>query len=259
MFVFSYFHYVIKALIIDDEAGAASVLQMLIERYVPEITQLRIATKIGEANVLLQQFKPQLVFLDIMMPEKNGFEFLNEQKQINFEIIFTTAYDEYAIRAIRFSALDYLLKPLNAEELRSAVARFLEKSNQKKETDLLLNNLLQNLRTRQENEFKLAVPTTAGAVFFSPPNIVRLEGEGNYTRFYLSDGRKHISSKTMKEYEEILLQHNFLRIHKSHLVNKSFIEQFNNEGSIVLKDKTQLPVSRQRKQQVAATLKKLTP
>ncbi|HOZ78931.1 MAG TPA: LytTR family DNA-binding domain-containing protein [Ferruginibacter sp.] len=246
----------IKALIIDDEAAAANVLQLMIERHIPEITQVRLATKISEAHALLQQFQPQIVFLDIMMPEKNGFEFLNEVKHINFEIIFTTAYDEFAIRAIRFSALDYLLKPLNAEELRGAVTRYLDVSQHKRETDALLKNLLQNLAKKEEEDFKLAVPTTAGAVFFSPANIVRLEGEGNYTRFFLNDGRKHVSSKTMKEYEEILLQHNFLRIHKSHLVNKNCIEQFNNEGSVVLKDKTLLPVSRQRKQQVAAALKK---
>ena len=246
----------IKALIIDDEAAAANVLQLMIERHIPEITQVRLATKISEAHALLQQFQPQIVFLDIMMPEKNGFEFLNEVKHINFEIIFTTAYDEFAIRAIRFSALDYLLKPLNAEELRGAVTRYLDVSQHKRETDALLKNLLQNLGKKEEEDFKLAVPTTAGAVFFSPANIVRLEGEGNYTRFFLNDGRKHVSSKTMKEYEEILLQHNFLRIHKSHLVNKNCIEQFNNEGSVVLKDKTLLPVSRQRKQQVAAALKK---
>jgi two-component system, LytTR family, response regulator len=247
---------VIKALIIDDEAAAANVLQLMIERHIPEITQVRLATKLSEAHALLQQFKPQIVFLDIMMPEKNGFEFLNEVKDINFEIIFTTAYDEFAIRAIRFSALDYLLKPLNAEELRGAVTRYLDVSQHKRETDALLKNLLQNLAKKEEEEFKLAVPTTAGAVFFSPANIVRLEGEGNYTRFFLQDGRKHVSSKTMKEYEEILLQHNFLRIHKSHLVNKQCIEQFKNEGAVVLKDSTLLPVSRQRKQQVAAALKK---
>lgn len=245
----------IKALIIDDELPAANVLQLMIDRHVPEIKDLRVASRIGEAHALLQQFQPHLVFLDIMMPEKNGFEFLNEVKKINFEIIFTTAFNEFAIRAIRFSALDYLLKPVNAEELRSAIDRYIEKQGQKKETDSLLQNLLQNLGKKEGEEFKLAVPTTAGAVFFSPADIIRLEGEGNYTRFFLSDGRKHISSKTMKGYEDILLQHYFLRIHKSHLVNKNFIDKYNNEGSVILKDKTQLPVSRQRKQQVAATLK----
>lgn len=246
----------IKALIIDDEQSAAHVLQLMIERHIPEITDLRIATKINEAKNLVQQFQPQLVFQDIVMPEKNGFEFLSEIKNINFEIIFTTAYNEYAIRAIRFSALDYLLKPINAEELRAAVNRFLEKRNQQLQTDALLKNLLTNLENKKESEFKLAVPTVSGAVFFSPSEIIRLEGEGNYTQFYLTQNRKYLSAKTMKEYEEILLQHNFLRIHKSHLVNRSFIDNYKKEGSVLLKDKTTLPVSRQRKQEVAATLKR---
>lgn len=245
----------IKALIIDDEYSAASVLQLMIERHVPEITDLRVATKIGEAKNLVQQFQPQLVFQDIVMPEKNGFEFLSGIKKINFEIIFTTAYNEYAIRAIRFSALDYLLKPINADELRAAVNRFLEKRNHQLQTDALLKNLLTNLENKKESDFKLAVPTVSGAVFFSPSEIIRLEGEGNYTQFYLTGERKYLSAKTMKEYEEILLQHNFLRIHKSHLVNKNFIDSYKNEGSVLLKDKTILPVSRQRKQEVAAVLR----
>ncbi len=244
----------IKALIIDDEPAAANVLQLLLERHVPAIGQLRIATRIAEAHALVHQFKPQLVFLDIMMPEKNGFEWLNELPTIDFEIIFTTAFNEFAIRAIRFSALDYLLKPLNADELVAAVDRYLLKRDQKKQTEALLQNLLQNLGQREETDFKLAVPTTAGAVFFTPASIIRLEGEGNYTRFYLADGRKHLSSKTMKEYEEMLLQHHFLRVHKSHLVNKAFIDHYHNEGAVILQDKTQLPVSRQRKQEVAAAL-----
>ncbi len=252
---FYYLHPMVKALIIDDEAAAANVLQLMIERHIPEIKELRVATKINEAYSLLDRFQPDLVFLDIMMPEKNGFEFLNDIPNINFEIIFTTAFNEFAIQAIRFSALDYLLKPLNAEELKAAVNRFADKKQQQKnETEALLKNLLQNLGKKEQDDFKLAVPTTEGAVFFSPSGIIRLEGEGNYTRFYLTDGRKHLSSKTMKEYEEILLQHHFLRVHKSHLVNKNFIENYHHEGAVILKDKTQLPVSRQRKQEVAATL-----
>lgn len=245
----------IKALIIDDELAAAHVLQLMIERHIPEITDIRIATKTAEAVSLLQQFQPQLLFQDIVMPEKNGFEFLAGIKKINFEIIFTTAYNEYAIQAIRFSALDYLLKPINADELRSAVNRFLEKRSHQLQTDALLKNLLNNLGNKKENEFKLAVPTVSGAVFFSLSEIIRLEGEGNYTQFHLTQNRKYLSAKTIKEYEEILLLHNFLRIHKSHLVNKMFIDNYRNEGLVILKDKTSLPVSRQRKQEVAAILK----
>lgn len=245
----------IKALIIDDEMTAANVLQLMIERHVPEITQIRIATKTDEAHSLIGQFEPDIVFQDIVMPEKNGFEFLSEIKKINFEIIFTTAYDEYAIRAIRFSALDYLLKPINAEELKTAVERYSEKKVQQLESDALLKNLLYNLEIKKESEFKLAVPTVNGALFFSTAEIIRLEGEGNYTQFYLIDNKKYLSAKTMKEYEEILLQHNFLRIHKSHLVNKSFVAGYQNEGLVILKDNTSLPVSRQRKQEIGALLK----
>ena len=230
----------IKALIIDDEMAAANVLQLMIERHIPEITDLRVATKAGEAHSLIQQFQPNIVFQDIVMPEKNGFEFLSEVKKINFEIIFTTAYNEYAIRAIRFSALDYLLKPISADELKSAVARFLEKRNQELQTDALLKNLLSNLEIKKESDFKLAIPTISGALFFPPSEIIRLEGEGNYTRFYLVNERKFLSAKTIKSYAETLLQHSFLRIHKSHLVNKKFIDKYLNEGFIILNDKTSL-------------------
>lgn len=138
----------IKALIIDDEAAAANVLQLMIERYIPEITDLRIATQIAEAESLVQSFAPHLVFQDIVMPQKNGFDFLSSLKQIDFEVIFTTAFDEYAIRAIRFSALDYLLKPINADELRNAVDRFLEKRKTQQQSEGLLRNLISNLEKK---------------------------------------------------------------------------------------------------------------
>jgi two-component system LytT family response regulator len=250
---------VIKALIIDDEAAAAQVLQLMLERYIPEITDVRIATKIAEAKTLVHSFEPHLVFQDIVMPEKNGFELLSEIKKINFEIIFTTAFDEYAIRAIRFSALDYLLKPIDADELKLAVARFTEKRKTKQEADVLFKNLLSNLEQKKETKFKLAIPTLTGSLFLTPSEIVRLEGEGNYTRFFMHSGQKHISSKTIKEYADILTGHNFIRIHKSHCVNKSYVVQYLKEGAVVLEDKTLLPVSRQRKQEVATQLRQQLP
>lgn len=246
-------------MIIDDEIAAANVMQLMIERHIPGITDVRIAVKTAEAHLLIARFKPDIVFQDIVMPEKNGFEFLGELGKIDFEIIFTTAYNEYAIRAIRFSALDYLLKPINAEELKNAFDRFLEKRDHQLQTAALLKNLLFNLEIKKESEFKLAIPTIGGALFFSPSEIIRLEGEGNYTRFYLSNTQKYLSAKTMKEYEEILLQHNFLRIHKSHLINKHFVDRYQNEGSIILKDKTVLPVSRHRKPAVTAALMNKNP
>jgi len=244
----------IKALIIDDEAVAANVLRMMIERHVPEITDLRLATQPEEVLALVKSFKPQLVFLDIVMPTTDGFELLSSMKDAEFEVIFTTAYNEYAIQAIRFSALDYLMKPIDADELKTAVNRFVEKQHQKAETDALLQNLVHNLKSNEKADFKLAVPTTEGAIFFSPSEIIRCEGDRNYTWFFLTNNRKHLSSKTIKEYEELLSNHDFLRIHKSHLVNMSFIDKYLNEGTVVLKDKIQLPVARLRKEEVKTVL-----
>ena len=244
----------IKALIIDDEAVAANVLRMMIERHVPEITDLRLATQPEEALALVKSFKPQLVFLDIVMPTTDGFELLSSMRDAEFEVIFTTAYNEYAIQAIRFSALDYLMKPIDADELKTAVNRFVEKHHQQAETDALLQNLVHNLKSNEKADFKLAVPTTEGAIFFSPSEIIRCEGDRNYTWFFLTNNRKHLSSKTIKEYEELLSNHDFLRIHKSHLVNMSFIDKYLNEGTVILKDKTQLPVARLRKEEVKTAL-----
>ena len=244
----------IKALIIDDEAVAANVLRMMIERHVPAITDLRLATQAEEALALVKGFQPQLVFLDIVMPTTDGFELLSSMKDAEFEVIFTTAYNEYAIQAIRFSALDYLMKPIDADELKTAVNRFVEKQHQKAETDALLQNLVHNLKSNEKADFKLAVPTTEGAIFFSPSEIIRCEGDRNYTWFFLTNNRKHLSSKTIKEYEELLSNHDFLRIHKSHLVNMAFIDKYLNEGTVVLKDKIQLPVARLRKEEVKTVL-----
>jgi two-component system, LytTR family, response regulator len=247
---------VIKILIIDDEIGAAQVLQLLIERHYVEKVDIKIATKINEAFHYIENFEPNIVFLDVMMPEMNGFELLHALKTIKFEIVFTTAFDEFAIRAIRFSALDYLLKPINAVELVGAFNRYHEKLQHHLSTELQLKNLITNLASKKESDVSLAIPTTAGAIFYSVAQIIRLEGEGNYTRFYIADNKKHVSAKTLKEYEEILVHHQFIRIHKSHMVNIKFIQSYLNEGAVVLTDGTELPISRHRKQEIAAMLKK---
>ncbi len=157
----------IKVLIVDDEPSAAQVLLLLIERHLPEVGQVRQATTVQEAASLVRQFQPDLVFQDIVMPEQNGFDFLSSLGRIQFEIVFTTAYDEYAVRAIRFSALDYLLKPIDAAELRAAFDRFLEKRRHQTESDLLVQNLLQNLQQRGQDNYKLAIPTMQGLFCWS--------------------------------------------------------------------------------------------
>ena len=244
-----------KAMIFDDEASASAVLKLMINRYIPRINEIRIANNFDAAMQMLEDFKPDLLFLDIMMPGKTGFEFLSSLQAIDFDIIFTTASDEFAIRAIRFSALDYLLKPINAEELKQAFARFLEKREKSQTSTALLSNLLENIDEQKEGNFKLAIPTTTGAVFVKISEIVRLEGDSNYTHFYFSNGKKHLSAKTIKEYEEILIHHDFIRLHKSHLVNVTFIKNIANEGKVTLEDGAVIPVSRQRKKEVFEKLK----
>jgi two-component system, LytTR family, response regulator len=244
----------IKALIIDDEPAAAEVLRLLLKRHNPEVSEVLVETDSVKALAQIEKFKPQLVFMDIVMPEMTGFEVLNNIPNKNFDVIFTTAFNEYAIQAIRFSAVDYLLKPIDAEELKNAVKRHLNKHLGEKDFEVLYTNLLQNLAAKATSEFKLAIPTRDGAMFISTSELMRCEGEGNYTRFFLTGNRKHISSKTIKEYEEILAGHNFIRVHKSHLVNRDFISNYLSEGAVMLKDNVKVPVSRRRRDSVKKIL-----
>ena len=182
----------------------------------------------------------------------NAFDMLQQIPAINFQVIFTTAYDQYAIRAIRFSALDYLLKPIDADELKQAVKKaaaeiqFIEKTQ--------VEQLKHNLADPAE-DFKLIVSTSEGSFFIPPADIVYCEGQSNYTWFHLTRNRKMISSKTLKEFENILVEHKFVRIHKSFLVNINYIEKFSAaKTAVILTDKTSLEVSRRRKDEVVNAL-----
>lgn len=224
----------------------------MLERYVPEINvQLALNDPVA-AIVQLQQLQPDLVFLDIQMPVLNGFEMLKRLPAVNFSIIFTTAHDQYAIEAIRFSALDYLLKPIDAEELKAAIERF---KQQGAGSQLLYQNLIKNINAVSQQDFKLALPTSEGTFFFSPADIIRLEGENNYTRFYFINHRPMLLSRTLKEYDEILAGHGFIRTHKSHLINKKYVVNFTAEGFVQLNDNSRVEVSRRRREEVLAALR----
>lgn len=245
----------IKALIIDDEQVAVNVMGLMIERHLPEITSVKSTTNTKEAIQLIEDYKPDIVFLDIEMPYQNGFELLKAIPEISFEIVFTTAYDKYAIQAIRFSALDYLMKPIDADELRETINRFLQKSAENQSKDAAVKNLLSNLQQQNQTHHKLALQTSNGIHFFLPNDIVRCEGMSNYTKFYFSNHIPITTSKTIKEYEEILLPHKFLRIHKSHLVNAAYVTAYASlNGHVILKDGSTVEVSRRRKKEVLADL-----
>jgi two-component system LytT family response regulator len=245
----------LKALLIDDEERATDSLRLMIEKMVPEIKQVRVCNDSRLAAQIIQDFQPGLVFLDIQMPHLNGFQLLEKMPNKNFKLIFTTAYNEYAIQAIRFSAFDYLLKPIDAEELQASVQRFLETQQDYKQQYDLLKNIIHNIQAPSAGEFRLALPTKEGVHYLFPADIVRCEAIGNYTKFFMQNNTTYLISKTLGEYDALLTPHHFIRTHKSHLVNKKFISFIDHDGFAVLKDKTKVEVSRRRKEEVMAALK----
>ncbi|MBC7873622.1 MAG: response regulator transcription factor [Ferruginibacter sp.] len=245
----------LKVLLIDDEERATDALRLMIERTIPEIRQVMACNDSRKAADMIHTYQPGLVFLDIQMPHLNGFEVLQQMPNKNFKIIFTTAYNEYAIQAIRFSAFDYLLKPIDIEELQASVKRFLESNEDYKQQYDLLKNIMHNIQAPSAGEFRLALPTKEGVHFLFPADIVRCEAIGNYTKFFMQNSTTYLISKTLGEYDTLLAPHHFIRTHKSHLVNKKFISFIDHDGFAILKDNSKVEVSRRRKEEVMAALK----
>jgi two-component system LytT family response regulator len=245
----------LKVLLIDDEERATDALRLMIEKMVPEIKQVFVCNDSRKAAELIHVCQPGLVFLDIQMPHVNGFELLEKVPNKNFKIIFTTAYNEYAIQAIRFSAFDYLLKPIDSDELQASVHRFLESQENYQEQLDLLKNIMHNIQAPSADEFRLALPTKDGVHFLMPNEIIRCEAVGNYTKFFAGKNKTYLISRTLGEYDTLLTPHNFIRTHKSHLVNKKFISFIDHDGFAVLKDNSRVEVSRRRKDEVMTALK----
>lgn len=245
----------IKILIVDDETAASNMLRLLIEKQLPAQKEIRCVNSPAEALQLIPAFSPTLLMLDIEMPEMNGFDLLNRLGAWDFDLIFTTAYDRYAIKAIRFSALDYLLKPIDIVDLQNALNRHLvRREHGQPQQAPLIDNLLTNLKQKDAGNFKLALSTSEGTFFFDPKDIIRLEGESNYTRFFLSNHKPVLVSKTLKEYEELLTAYDFIRVHKSFLVNRSFVQHMDRDGVLWLKDGSHILVSRRKKEEVMKEL-----
>lgn len=245
----------IKALIIDDEFKARNVLNHYLVNSIPEVTEIQQADSVDAALEILKEFQPGIVFLDVEMPHKTGFDFLLALKEPSFEIIFITAYNQYAIQAIRFSALDYLLKPVDPEELRNAVNRYIEKQKPAKQTKELFDNMVQNIGKKEVKDFRLAVPSSQGVFFFMLDEILRLEADRNYTVIHLVGKRPFVASKTLKHFEEMLDEFKFIRTHKSHLVNSTHIVQLSNDHEyVLLSDGAKIEISRRKKEEVQQQL-----
>ncbi len=236
-----------KALIIDDEKSARNVLKKMIALYLPEITTLEVASGALEGLQTIQKSPPDLLFLDVEMPIMNGFDLLKQLNEIPFSIIFTTAFHQYAIQAIKTSALDYLLKPIDAEDLKNAFSRFKDKTQQDiASLGKRYENLMTNLESNASQKPRLAINTQEGMHFIPIENIVRCQAQSNYTLFILESGKRFMASKSLKEFESILVDFGFIRIHKSHAVPKHRVTSLKSQ-SVLLDNGEEVEVSRRRK------------
>jgi two-component system, LytTR family, response regulator len=245
-----------KAVLIDDEPHNLSNLEALLETYCPQIEVCATALNAEQGKAALYAHQPDLLFLDIQMPEQDGFALLRSLIEYDFEVIFVTAYDQYAIQAMRFAAVDYLLKPLNISELKAAVAKA-SKQRRLNLQNQQIDHLMQLLRAQsQKEEQRIALSTTQETRFVKTSEIVRCESSNNYTTFFLSDGTSLLVSKPIYEYDDLLSGCGFLRCHQSHLVNKTFIKSWKKEHGdfLLLADGAEVPISRGKKEAIKKAL-----
>jgi two-component system LytT family response regulator len=247
----------IKAVIIDDEQHNLENIQALLGQYCPMVEVSGTANSAEAAKALLYAHKPDLLFLDIQMPEQNGFDLLRSLSTHDFEVIFVTAYDQYAIQAMRFAATDYLLKPVDISELQAAVDKAIERRKLKVQNQQL-ENLLQLLQAGPNKiEQRIALASTKETRFVKMDEIIRCESSNNYTSFYLTSGESMLVSKPIFEYEELLKPHGFMRCHQSHLVNEKYVKSWIKEFGdfLLLTDGKEVPISRAKKDNIKRALK----
>lgn len=244
----------LKAIIIDDSIEARKALVTEIEDCCPEIELIGQAEGVVSGAKLIRSVNPDLIFLDIQMNDGSGFDLLELIGNITFKVIFTTASDEYAVKAFKYSAVDYLLKPIDPDELVSAVKKA-ERGNQKEN----LNLLMENAKNTNKPVRKLALNTLDKLHIVNISDIVRCESDVNYTQFFFSNGNKLLVTKTLKDFEDLLSEHQFIRVHQSHLVNVNFIKEFvkGDGGYLVMTDKTSVPVSTRKRNTVVEMLNSL--
>ncbi|NML21025.1 response regulator transcription factor [Pseudoflavitalea sp. G-6-1-2] len=239
----------LSAIIIDDELKGRIALRQKLQDYCPEVTVTGEAGDGEEGIALIQQLKPQIIFLDIEMPRMDGFAMLRKLSEQKFHLVFTTAYDQYAIKAIRFSAFDYLLKPVDIEELRTTVQKIAAAESQS-ETSRKLQVLADNLQKNNPLN-KLAIPTLEGLLFFNIEDIIHLEAHSNYTVIYFKDQPKLTASRTLKEFEELLPQEVFFRPHHSHIINLKYLKRYikGDGGQIEMQNGNYVDVARRKKEE----------
>lgn len=239
----------LNIVIIDDDRNGREFLQALLDQYFPNrIAVLASCSSVSEAILAIRKTAPDLIFLDIEMPQASGFELIEKLGIINFDVVFVTAYSEYALKAIKFHALDYLLKPVNPEELKKTI-EWAEKRLNGQRPSYNGYELLEKFREAMGPQ-SLGVPTKEGVIFLAITSIIRCEASSNYTVIYLESGKKIMVSRTLKDLENALPVHNFIRVHKSHLINvKKIAQYYRKEGSIQLQDGSNIPLGRNCKEE----------
>jgi two-component system, LytTR family, response regulator len=236
----------IRAVIIDDEKESRNTVNNILTQYCDYVSVIGQAEGVASGKDLIAAKQPELVFLDIQMADGTGFDLLEQLPKVDFRVIFVTAYDQYALKAIKYSALDYILKPIDPQQLIDAVNKFrvLESNFH------VMAEQIKTLFGFKSGFEKIALPTSEGLRFVKVDNIIRCESDNNYTNFFLKTGEKILVTKTLKEFEETLSDTHFVRIHQSHLINLNFVERYikGEGGSVVMSDGSEVEVSRRRKE-----------
>jgi two-component system LytT family response regulator len=241
----------INAVLIEDEEYSKKVLLQMLREHCPQVKVVAEGDSVKTGLAAITEQKPNLVFLDIELQSETSFEILEKLPDVNFELIFTTAFDHYALKAIKFCAIDYLLKPIDLSELQVAIAKA-EKRLNREYLNKNLEALLHNMKSSSQNNHKIALPTMEGLLFINVSDIIYCESDGPYTKFFLKQpGKIIITSKHLKEYEDLLREYNFFRIHKSYLVNLQEIQKYirGDGGQLIMSNGAALSVSKQRKEE----------
>lgn len=245
----------IKAVIVDDEIAGAEVLDYLVKQYCPDIEIVSIQNSVETAIDAINKLQPDLVFLDIEMPTGTGFDVIKKTSELNYVTIFITAYENYAIKAFKTNALDYLLKPIDIEELINAVDKVRKKINSSK--NLITNNLEEVIfNSLNSNNKRLAVSTFDGVIMIDTNDVIYLEADSNYTNVYMKDNKKILISKTLKYFEDSLPKASFFRVHKTFIININTIVKYLNSdgGYIILSNNSKIPISRSKKAELMEKL-----
>jgi len=248
----------ITALLIDDDQHLRTGLKALLDRYTNDITIIGEAESVKTGIAAIEQLNPQVIFLDIHLSDGTGFDILEKVGKIKAHIVFITAHEQYAVKAFKFSALDFILKPVDPEELQNTMDKIKEvvgKNNSFEHIDLLL----ENIRKKVDNFKRIALSTSDGIHLFDVSDIIRCEAKINYTQFYIKNHKPVLISRTLKEYEELLTGHGFERIHQSHLINLSYLKSYikNDGGYVIMADNTNIPIAQSKKEKLQELIKAL--